>query len=285
MENSTNITDSRMDQTRRKAYLRNKGIDLDGPVQLDLVFGELVHDNERTLPNDFARGAIFTARNKTADRRFMLREKVFHLHDGVDVLYTGEELRAEDDELVWLQIVHYCKTSPLGLPTHFHIKDLVSDIGWYRNSHYYKKVRQCLSRLSATEILISNDSAYGKSGTLRLIKEYTSKNDARGEPSEYFVMMDPKIIVLFAGSQFSNHRWELYRDLSPVARRLADYSQSHRQPWDLKLDKFKQLCGCTVKTDFGWRRTVRNACAELVDKGVVQAFVDKGKDAVRFNKG
>jgi len=76
--------------------------------------------------------------------------------------------------------------------------------------------------------------------------------------------------VLFAGNTFTNHSWETYRSLSPVARRLADYIESHKQPFPLKLERFREMCGSTSKTVYGWRRTAREACAEIEASGIAK---------------
>ena len=71
------------------------------------------------------------------------------------------------------------------------------------------------------------------------------------------------MIVLFAGNTFTSHSWEVYRDLSPVARRLADYVVSHKHPFSLGLAKFQQMCGSSDANLTSWRQTVRKACAEI----------------------
>jgi len=71
------------------------------------------------------------------------------------------------------------------------------------------------------------------------------------------------MIALFAGNTFTSHSWVVYRDLSPVARRLADYIESHKHPFPLELDKFRKMCGSTESSATGWRRTVKKACAEV----------------------
>lgn len=252
----------------RKAYLSSKGIDTKQPFQLDLLFPNL-HDNERFIPNDYARSSLFTARNKKEPRRTLLNEKLFHLHEGsgISILYTGIELRAEDDEIVWLQIMHYAKRVPLGQPFEFSIKDLVNEVNWSRNGRYYDKARECIMRLKANAVMVFNEKAYGKSGAISLIDKFTAVNDAEGKPTHYRVWIDPNMITLFAGNTFTNHSWEIYRSLSPVARRLADYIESHRQPFPLKLGRFRDMCGSTDKTAYGWRRTVSKACSEVEKKG------------------
>lgn len=260
----------RLDELRRNAYLNGKGIKPSEPFQLDLLFPETLHDTQRVIPNDYARSSLFTARNKREPRRTLQQEKLFHLHEGVSILFTGIELRAEDDEIVWLQILHYAKSVPLGNPFDFSIKQLVADVDWSKNGRYYDKARECISRLKANEVMVFNEKAYGKSGAISLIDKYTTLNDAEGKPSQYRVWIDPNLIVLFAGNTFTNHAWLTYRNLSPVARRLADYIESHQHPYPLDVEKFRAMCGSTSQALTGWRRTVRKACAEIEEQQIAK---------------
>jgi hypothetical protein len=261
----TSNTLVQVDKLQRKAYLNGKGINPNQPFQLDLLFPDTVGEREdkRFIPNDYARSSLFTARNKREPRRTLMHEKLFHLHETVSILYTGIELRAEDDEIIWLQILNYGKNVPLGDPFEFSIKDLVRDVDWPKNGRYYDKARECISRLKANEVLALNTQAYGKSGAISLIANYSSDNDAEGKPTQYRVWIDPNLIVLFAGNTFTGHAWKTYRHLSPVARRLADYIDSHKHPFPLKLEKFRQMCGSIDASITSWRQTVRKACVEI----------------------
>lgn len=258
-------TNRQIEKLQRKVYLKGKGINPNQPFQLDLIFPETLHNSKRFLPNDYARSSLFSARNKRTPRRTLQREKLFHLHEGIgiSILYTGIELRAEDDEIIWLQILHYAKKVPLGEPFEFSIKDLVCDVGWSKNGHYYDKVRECISRLKANEVTVFNDRAYGVSGAISLIDKYIAINDERGQPTQFRVWINPNLIVLFAGNNFTNHSWETYLMLSPVARRLADYIESHRHPYPLPLEKFRRMCGSETSSRASWRQTVKRACAEI----------------------
>ena len=262
----------RLEKMQRTAYLRSKGIDTDRPVQLDLAFPCTIgnRNDQRFLPNDYARSSLFTARNKSIPRKVLVHEKLFHLHEGIEIIFTGIELRAEDDELVFLQILSYGKGVPLGEPFDFTVKDLLRDINWARNGRYYDKARECISRLKANEMLVLNSKAYGKSGGISLIAKYTSVNDAKGKPTHYRVWVDPNLAVLFAGNTFTCHRWDTYRELSPVARRLADYVESHKQPFPLKLEKFRDMCASQDTSMTSWRQTVRKACAEIEENAIAK---------------
>ena len=258
-------TSEQVEKAQRSAYLKRKGIAPSSPFQMDLLFPGIVAERAdlRHIPNDYARSSLFTARNKTQPRRTLMHEKLFHYNEFVSLLYTGIELRAESDEIVWLQILNYGQSVPFGEPFQFSIKDLVKDVNWARNGRNYDRARECISRLKANEILALNTKAYGTSGAISLIQNYSTANDSDGKPTKYNVWIDPNLIVLFAGNNFSSHRWKIYRDLSPVARRLTDYIESHKCPYALSLEKFRQMCGSIDSSVTSWRQTVKRACAEV----------------------
>jgi hypothetical protein len=276
-----------IDQARRKAYLNDRGIPPSGQFQLDLLFPDTIGDRDglRHIPNDVARSSIFTARNKREPRRTLMHEKLFHYNEHVSILFTGIELRAEDDEIVWLQILNYGQRAPLGEPFEFSIKDLVADVGWHKNGRYYDKARECISRLKANEVMAFNTKAYGTSGAISLIQNYTAVNDADGKPTQFRVWIDPNLIVLFAGNTFTSHTWEVYRELSPVARRLADYIESHKHPYPLGLEKFRQMCGSANEHSASWRKTVRRACLEVQEAGIAKTAFLSRDDQIRCDGG
>lgn len=275
-----------IDKMQRSAYLNGKGIKPTAQFQLDLLFPDTIGNREdlRHIPNDYARSSIFTARNKNVPRRTFMHEPLFHYNEHVSILYTGIELRAEDDEIVWLQILNYGKRVALGEPFEFSVQDLVADIGWHKNGRYYDKARECISRLKANEVLALNTKAYGKSGAISLIQNYSAVNDKHGKPTHYRVWIDPNLIVLFAGNTFTSHKWLVYRNLSPVARRLADYIESHKHPYPLALDTFRQMCGSTDSNVSSWRQTVKKACIELVEAKIVKvAFLSDDDQIICSN--
>lgn len=265
---ATPTPDEKINHIQRKAYLSNKGINPNTRSQLDLFNIVAECDNLRHIPNDYARSSLFTARNKREPRKTLMHENLFHYNEYVSILYTGIELRAEDDEIVWLQILNYGKNVPLGEPFEFHVKDLVNSVGWAKNGRNYDRVRECVSRLKANEVLASNTKAYGKSEAISLIQNYTSVNDGEGKTTKFRVWIDPNLIVMFAGNTFTSHNWETYRNLSPVARRLADYIESHKYPYPLCLERFRKMCGSNDSSTFSWRQTVKKACTEVQEAKV-----------------
>ncbi len=274
--------EAQIDEARQRAYLNSKGLRPSACFQMDLLFPDTMgsRDDLRHIPNDYARSSLFTARNKREPRKTLMHQQLIHYNEHVSILYSGIELRAEDDEIIWLQILKYGEGVPLGDPFEFSIKDLVRAVGWAKNGRNYDRARECITRLKANEVLALNNKAYGKSGAISLIQNYAAVNDADGKPTQYRVWIDRNLILLFAGNTFTSHSWEVYRDLSPVARRLADYIESHQHPYPLSAEKFRQMCGSIDSAARSWRQTVKKACAEVQKTKIAAICTLNGKDQI-----
>ncbi|EPH8804032.1 plasmid replication initiator TrfA, partial [Neisseria gonorrhoeae] len=110
-----NLVAERRDEAQREEYLKSKGIPTDDNLIIEDLFGNTIFGSKhRAMPNDFARSCLFTARNHRVPRKTFSREKLFHISEKVEILYTGTELRSVDDELIWMQLVDYCRRFPLG---------------------------------------------------------------------------------------------------------------------------------------------------------------------------
>lgn len=256
---------TQIEKIQRHAYLKSRGISPASPFQLDLLFPEIIagRGDLRHLPHDYARSSLFTVSNKKEERKVLLHQELFHYNSAISMLFTGIELRAADDEIILLQIFSYGQSVALGQPFNLSIKDLVKDVGWSKSGQYYKKARECISRLKACEVLVLNSKAFGKSGSISLIKNYTTINDVDGNPTDYTIELDPSLILLFAGNTFTSHAWSGYLNLSPVARRLADYIESHKHPYPLSIVKFREMCGSSNSILTSWRQAVKKACSEV----------------------
>jgi len=89
-------------------------------------------DHMRAIPNDFGRSAIFTIRNKKVPRAALQRETIYHVSKEVEITFTGVELRADSDELVFAQVLEYAKRTTLGEPVTFTFYEICQD-GSVRN--------------------------------------------------------------------------------------------------------------------------------------------------------
>lgn len=226
-------------------------------------------DTMRALPNDYARSALFTTRNKRVKREALQNKEIYHVNKDVRITYTGFELRAEDDELVWQQILEYAKRTPLGEPVSFTFYELCRDLDWSINSRYYKKAEECLSRLQASAMQFSS-KRIGRLESLSLIRRFRVLN--RGtRNSRCQVEIEEEMVVMFAGDHYSKFIWDKYRKLTPTARRMFDYFASHQEPFPLKLETFRLMCGSDSARMKKWREQVSEACDELQKSGLIES--------------
>lgn len=231
-------------------------------------------DDQRAIPNDWGRSAVFTTRNKTVPRAACENKHIFHYNKEVEITYTGVELRSDDDELVWLQVVEYAKHTPIGRGIQFSLYELCNDLGWHINKFYYGRALKCLQRLKATCFSIKSPR-YAKIQNLSLLDDFDIKKV--GRKAVCTAQLDSRSVILFANDHYSKVLWSKYRTLSPTARRMYDYFSTHQKPYPLKLETFRQICGSESERDKKWAEQSRVACKELVACGLVAAAnVEKG---------
>lgn len=231
-------------------------------------------DDLRAIPNDWGRSAVFTTRNKTVPRAACEDKHIFHYNKEVEITYTGVELRSDDDELVWVQVVEYAKHTPLGKNVEFSLYELCNDLGWHINQFYYGRALKCLQRLKATCFSIKSPR-YAKIKNLSLLDDFDIKKV--GRKAICTATLDSRSVILFTNDHYSKVLWSKYRKLSPTARRMYDYFSTHQKPYPLKLETFRLICGSESVREKKWAEQSREACKELVDVGLVTAAnVDNG---------
>ncbi|WP_367899705.1 plasmid replication initiator TrfA [Xanthomonas oryzae] len=224
-------------------------------------------DDMRAMPNDYGRSALFTVRNKRQKRIAYEQKAIYHYNNNVLITFTGVELRADDDELVWQQVLEYAKRFPVGEPIYFSMYQLLTDLDWSINGHYYDKAEASLTRLQANAMQITSPR-FGVLESVSLIDKFKIVN--RGTKKAMCrVEIDQKMIYLFAGDHYSKFIWSKYRKLKPITRRLFDYLASHKEPYPLKLETFRLICGSESERAAKWKEQTKEACKELSDSGLV----------------
>jgi len=259
---------STVDEAKQAALL-NHSKEKIRALQLSLFDIAPWSDDMRALPNDYARSALFTVRNKRVPRAALQNHPVYHVNKDVSITYTGVELRADDDELVWQQVLDYSKRSPLGDPITFTFYELCQDLGWSINGRYYKKAEECLSRLQASAMQFSS-KRIGRLESLSLIHRFRVLDRGK-KSSRCQVIIDEEMVVLFAGDHYSKFIWEKYRKLTPIARRLFDYFASHKEPYPMNLETFRLMCGSESTRVKKWREQAGIACVELSKSNLVKS--------------
>jgi hypothetical protein len=228
-------------------------------------------DHERILPTEFAKSSLFTVRHKSSDERWRSEDfiPVAGSTDGPILEYNGEELGASDDLLIWMQILHYGRTIPLGHRIDISINRLCKDIGWSSSKIYYERCRNSIRRLkNGVVFLRRRDLKFNL-----LAQPIDSDNPQL--PLE--IAIDPALGTLLS-ERHVRVNWKIYRQLHPIGRRLYDYLASHPTPHPIRLETLAQYFGTDSRRLPRWKNQVKEACARLKESGVAaKAYInDRG---------
>ena len=216
-------------------------------------------DARRGIPNDLVRGALFTVGNCRAERAFRKNIKIATL-GGVDVSYTGEELR-QDDEDVFLQLVHLARLIPLGGAIQFTAHSLLKSLEWATNKPSYDRLKRTIQRLNATGLEISSNTG-GYSGSL--IRNFDWREEDGSSSRAWTVRLEPKIVSLFGHVKYSQIIWEKRLQLGNLAKWLHSFYYSHAQPYPMKVETIHLLCGSTTKSRAKFRQLLKKSLNELL---------------------
>lgn len=235
-------------------------------------------EQRRGVPNDLVRGALFTVGNVRIKRNFLKNSLIATL-SGLEIRYTGEELR-QDDQDVFLQIVHLARLVPLGAPVTFTAHAMLQSLKWHPNVRSYTRLRDTITRLKATGLEVRGDQR-GYSGSL--IRDFSWKDDSTGNNSRVWgVRLEPEIAALFNHVAYSQIEWEQRLALGHLAKWLHSFYHTHRRPVAIRVDTIRRLCGSATKDLSKFRQLLRDALQELRAITFLTDYaIDPERDLVR----
>ncbi len=245
---------------------------------LDIIQLPLWENQVRGLPNPLARSALFSVARQNEPRQH-LKERPITSVKGVEIFYTGEELR-QDDEDVFLNLVHLARSQPLGHEVSFTAYSMLKSMGWPTSSPSYERLRLCILRLTANAVEIRFDAGSGKRGYGgTLVQEFTFKDE---EDRHWKVRLNPKLITLFASDAYTQLDWRQRLKLrSPLAKWLHGFYFTHREPFGYKVETLKGLCGSSAHQLYHFRNGLKKALDLLVEEGFLKSWrIDPVTDVV-----
>lgn len=253
-------------QSERKAAIPEPNT----PPAVIVVQLPLWADALRCLPNEIANSGLFNARNRNKPRLDYKKYEI-PVIGNARITFTGEELR-QDDETVWLQMIHLAKEQPLGNVIEFTPYALCKEIGWSLDGRSYKRLRQCLDRMQATAL-----SIYSKrlmSGvSLSMIPMFKWQNELGEALTKYQVRIAPELVQLFGDVYFTRLEWLQRRALPDgIATWLHSYYASHSKPFPLKMSTLKEGADLTVVSNSVLRQKIEKALTALVEVGFLESW-------------
>lgn len=238
----------------------------------------------RGIPNSIARSALFNVSSLRKGERKHYKQREIAALGGISITYTGEELR-QDDEDVFLQILHLARTHDLGTEVEFTGYSLLTALMWTTNNGSKKRLHDCLVRLSATALGITvtdrSGAREGFSGSL--VRAFRWRDEATGKSArKWMVKLEPEIAALFDPQCYSRLDWTLRMKLPPLAKFLHTFYHTHSVPFPYKIEKLHQLTDSDTKSMRHFRANVKEALEILVDKGFfISAIIDPRTDTVQ----
>lgn len=243
------------------------------PMQLPLWENRL-----RGLPNAMARSALFTCANHRSPREDYKRHLVASLGN-YEIYYTGVELR-QDDEDVFLQIVHLARTTPLGDVVEVSGNQLLRVLGWNNSSRDYDRLRSSIERLKDGTVRIANkDGTAGYAGSLIRKYAYQGLGDS-DHRTKWQIFLEREIANLFGDKTYSLTGWDERLRLKPLSKWLHSFYHTHEAPFPYSTEKLMVLSGSKSSDVRYFRRDLKAALDELVVCGFLSSWKHRKENDV-----
>lgn len=236
---------------------------------------------KRGIPNEIARSALFNVRNKRQPRAYLESAPIVMLGEG-RITYRGQELR-QDDQDIWLQILHLVRLQPLGEWVEFTPYAMLKTLGWGLSKRDYTRLRDCLSRMQATALAVySKRLQQGISVSLIRKFEYENGNGLRLD--HWRVWIEPEMKILFGDVYYTQLEWDQRQRLGALAKWLHGLYASHATPYPMKVATIRDGCGSETRELYKFRQTLKTALDELVAiKFLVKWHIDDS-DSVQVTR-
>ena len=227
----------------------------------------------RGIPNCILRGSLFAA----IDRRhsYYCERRTIVDSDEMEIVYTG--MRLSQCELdVWETILHLAKDQKLGEVVHYNIKGMLKLMGRSNGSKDRERLKNMLSRLSATSVQITfkNQPEYSYEGSL--ISEILTKktNDKQ------VIFLNPKLHRLFlAGNTWIS--WEDRNKIGnhPTAKWLHGYMCTHATWYGHKTSTLAERSGGGFRPDGkkrlpskNYNQKLKSGLDRLLEVGLIEDY-------------
>ncbi|MDO8414733.1 MAG: plasmid replication initiator TrfA [Agitococcus sp.] len=282
MERTNEIAKAAKTRTAKRALQLDDAPAAQEQLQLELPKWA---DDTWGMPNSFARGSLFTAMKATSGTRMYYENKRITALAGINMEFRGQELR-QDDYSVFLAMLHFGRNYTLGAPIPFTAYSMLKELGWSINSDEYAHLRECCSRLSATNVTVTHDKASSKGYAGSLLRSFAWRDETGKQLSSWVALLEPNIAQLFSGPTFSlidSSERKKIGGRAPLAQWLHSFLATHQKPLPISISKYWELSASRCKDINDFRRRMKMALTRLVEVGFLKEFVIQG-DLVYVNR-
>ncbi len=232
----------------------------------------------RIVSNDMARSALFSAIQ--GGKRRILKKEVLATIEGIEIIFTGEELNQDDHDLL-MQLVHFARNKVFGEPITVSANAILTGLGCDKGGKDHKELRVRIERLLSPLVALKNTRTrvtyYG----------HIIESAIQDETNKYWIYkLNPELRPLYDTTSFSLIEWEQRRALKrkDLARWLQAFYATHAEPFPLSVEYLHRMSGsqATLKE---FRRALKNALAALCEIGFLLAWKhDPERDIVAVHR-
>lgn len=230
----------------------------DGDLEAQLP---LWAEKVRGLPHSFARSALFSVGSRS-ERKNLKNARIAALNDTV-ILYTGSELR-QDDEDVFLQLVHLARGRPVADFVDFTAYSMLKELGWGHSSKSYTRLKECIDRLKANSLKVEVKNADRKgvfSGSM--IRKFIS-TEKDGAWQTWKVWFEKEIVALFGVMSYSELEWaQRTRLRGDITKWLHGFYVTLNECPPMSVESLRSLCGSRCASINAYRQMLRKSLTEL----------------------
>ncbi|HJW29605.1 MAG TPA: plasmid replication initiator TrfA, partial [Saprospiraceae bacterium] len=229
-------------------------------VQLD--FWE---DSRRAAPNIVFRSALFPAL-KFKEGRLFLKQKQLFATKGGEVYFTGEQFDQSDLD-VYIEILQFARSFPLGTPVRFTAYSMLKALGRNTGKSDRQWLHAVLTRLRSGTVDMTDHKKRYFGGLIEggVYDEITT---------HYEIIINPKFAVLFGFGMWSTldkaQRRELGRN--QTAKALHAYYSTHAAPGPHEYATLAEIAGLTDKNPRKVKMKIIAAHEELKRVGFLSDY-------------
>lgn len=244
-------------------------------------------DDERGMPADFARSALFATARYGKDDRPQHVGKEIYAQTNMRMSHTGPALTYHDED-VYLAVLHMAREFPIGDEIVFSLRDLAQTLNVSTSGPSLKSIEERLYRLHGAKVEVE---VQNRSGT-RTYSGYLISSFARdetlgirGRGQSWALKIDRGLTRLLTPNLLTRIEWDTRKGLQGgVAKRLHAYYASYAEPYPVKVETLVQLCAISTTSDRRKRQLVTEGLDQLEKAGFLLSWMMDSGGLVRVKK-
>jgi hypothetical protein len=258
------ITKQKQAKQKRKAEERGE---VSHTRSADIIQLPLWPADKRGIPNSVLRSALFGVIRK--GRRQLLNDEEIASTKGISIQFSGERLNQADLD-VWEQCLHLAKREGLDNKIHFSAYGFLKSIDRATGKSQHDWLEKSLKRLSKAHLFIQD----GKRKYFGNMIHGGLKDD---ETRQYVIHLNPEIIKIYGNSHWTQVHWDQRQALKkqPLSQWLHGFYQTHKNPYNYKVETLKNLCGSEIARLGDFRKQLKKAILHVSEITCWEMWIDK----------